>query len=192
MARSNLRGLLHSWNCVLKKLIRVSIPTPMEYLVAFEGMPAHLRKSELAEIAKQSSFRISKRLRPQMDDNDVTLKAIQMDPLSLQIRRRFKEQALSDDEDKTDNEGDKVHLQNMHMFKLTECSSVLLPETATAPSGTHSACPLAHRALFDGAAFQDTRFVGDAQTALVVAGSGAQDTMVHEMSGPSSRPTQRA
>ena len=77
---------------MLKKLIRASIPTPMENLVAFKGLTAHFRKSELAEVAKQNSFRISERLRPHIDDNGVTLKAIKMDPLTLQIRRRFKMQ----------------------------------------------------------------------------------------------------
>ena len=113
---------------VLKKIIRSSIPTPIEYLSAFKGLPAHFRKSELSEIAKRNSFRISERIKPQIDIDGITLKNVKMDPKTSQIKRKFNQQAAAEDDTKQNDQ----YLQNMRIFRLTECSGVPLPEPVIA------------------------------------------------------------
>eukprot|EP01084_Bolivina_argentea_P099144 178223_1 len=110
---------------VLKKLIRASIPTPMEYLVAFRGLPEHFRTSQLAEIAKHNSFRMSEWLRPKVDVDGVTLQNIAMDPRTGGIKRKYHTNAMENGDDHKENED--TYLQNMRIFKLTECCGVALP-----------------------------------------------------------------
>ena len=105
-------------------MIRCSIPSPIQYLVAFKGVPNHFRKSELAELANRNSFKISEYIKPKIDSDGITLQNIKIDPKTLEIKRKFKTQI--DDNDSKQN--DDHYLQNMRVFKLTECTGVPLPE----------------------------------------------------------------
>jgi len=100
----------------LRKLIRSSIPTPIEYLTAFEGLPAHFRKSQLAELSKQRWSPLSDGLRARIADSDgLSLCRIAMDPASLEIEC-----------------SDSSERRQLRVFRLSECSGVPLPAASIA------------------------------------------------------------
>lgn len=125
----------------MRKLVRSTIPTPIEYLSAFKGLPAHFRKSELAELAKQHWLRLSDGLRPRIGADGVSLHSVAMDPVSLDIERKFECDALRTADGDVDgkhsgsgggDDGRRRRRGQLRLFRLTECSGVPLPAASMA------------------------------------------------------------
>ena len=127
---------------IKRKLVRSTIPRPIEYLSAFKGLPAHFRKSELAELAKQHWLRMSDGIGPRIDADGVSLHSVGMDPVSLDIERQFECESLRTVAADGDVDGgaigigpgggDRLRLRRrgrgqLRLFRLTECSGVPLP-----------------------------------------------------------------
>ena len=120
--------ILYRAEWVLKQLIQ----SPIEHLMAFKGLPQHFRKSELAELSQHNSFKISEWIKPKIDIDGITLKNIKIDPATKDIQRKFKADIDLDESDSKEINTDNQHLQNMRIFKITECSGVPLPEPSIA------------------------------------------------------------
>lgn len=125
---------------MLRKLIRSTMPTPLEYLTAFKGLPAHFRKSDLAELAKQHWNPMSDGLKPQIDADGVSLRSVRLDPVSMEIERKFKCHSFqSQHEDMAGDHGNELNadhhrdtVPNVRLFRLEWCSGVPLPDPSMA------------------------------------------------------------
>lgn len=73
---------------VLRMMIRSRMPSPLEYLTTFSGMPAHYRKSVLGEMANNQSkeYSISSWLKPRFDNTGVQFINVKLDPKTKKLK----------------------------------------------------------------------------------------------------------
>ncbi len=95
-------------------------------------MPQHFRNSELAEPANHNSFKISERLKPQIDIDGITLKTIKIDPKTPKIHRKYAQTSFDNNNESVSKQIDEeYYLQDQWKFGGTNIWKDLMSNTVS-------------------------------------------------------------